>query len=108
MAATAISYASSSDLGEVVENLQTSTGLAVASLGSILARSSRIVDQYVGRRFFTSQADENKSFDGPRWNRDPYSPTPGLSYWYGSQRWMPNLDIVSITTLQLAVGTNDA
>lgn len=108
MTATAISYATSSDIGEVVENLQSSTGLAVAALGSILTRASRVVDQYTGRRFYTSTADETKSFDGPRWVRDPYAPAPGLSYWYGSQRWMPNLDIVSITTLQLAVGTNDA
>src|SRR5437870_1423575 len=108
MTATAISYASSSDIAEVVENLQSSTGLAVAALASILARSSRAIDQYTGRRFYTSSTDETKLFDGPRWNRDPYSPAPGLSYWYGSQRWMPNLDIVSITQLQLAVGTNDA
>lgn len=110
MTATAIAYATSSDLSDYIENLQTSTGLAVASLPNIIMRASRIIDIYTGRRFYGSSAAETKYFDGPRWNRDVYMPAPGLSYWYGSQRFMPPLDIATSSdiTLYLAVGSNDA
>lgn len=97
-------------MSEYIENLQTSTGLAVASLPNVINRACRMIDTYTGRRFYSSTAAETKYFDGPRWHRDVYSPTPGLSYWYGSQRWMPPLDIATSSniTLSLAVGTADA
>ena len=55
----------------------------------IINRACRMIDQYTGRRFYSSTAAETKIFDGPRWTRDVFLPVPGLSYWYGSQRWMP-------------------
>lgn len=105
----AIDYCSTGDVGIYLEQLTTSTSTTIsAALGAMITRVSRQIDGYVGRRFYTSTGDETRYFDGPRWNRDPYVPAPGLSYWFGSQRFMPNIDIVSITTLELANGTNNA
>lgn len=106
---TAVDYCSTGDVGIYLEQLTTTTSTSIsAALQAMITRVSRQIDTYCGRRFYTSTGDEVRYFDGPRWNRDPYVPAPGLSYWYGSQRFMPNIDIVSITSLELANGTFNA
>ena len=71
-----------------------------SALAPVCAAATRYVESYCNRRFFTSTADETKSFDVAS-RPIMYS----VSGYYGFQTFDPRMDIASITTLNLAEST---
>lgn len=66
---------------------QLSTG-SWTSVARVCTAASRSIDRYCNRRFYTTTGDETKYFDGPR---------------FMVREWSPELDLASITSLNLAI-----
>ena len=77
---------------------QLSTG-EYPALGKVVTWVSRSIDRTCQRRFYTTTGDEIKTFDGPP---NSYGMPSVRAYSWGSRTFSPGVDLVSVTTLELA------